>query len=146
MNQFKKLEEDHEREKKRLEKELQEKSEFQDLLEQVKPWRFVGDDLFQKAKVFIDVTSRGFRSQRLSYSKGLIIENTSSYNLIYRDSKFTCGTPLKSFDDDDMLFNNKCIPPNTAIAQFSQNYQAKHLCKYANDWGPFVYDTRGLRV
>ena len=144
-NQFKKLEEDHEREKKRLEKELQEKSEFQDLLEQVKPWRFVGEDLFQKAKDYIDVQTQGIRSLALAYSKGLIIENSSKYKLIYKESKFTCGYPLKTFDDDEMLFNNKCIPPNTAVAQFSQNYQAKHLCKYTNDQRPFVYDARGLR-
>ena len=66
----------------------------------------------------------------MSYSKGLIIENSSSYNLIYKDSKFTCGTPLKSFDDDDMLFNNKSIPPNTAIAQYSKNSQTGNGCKY----------------
>ena len=86
---------------KRLEKELQEKSEFQDLLEQVKPWRFVGEDLFQKAKDYIDVQTQGIRSLALAYSKGLIIENSSKYKLIYKESKFTCGYPLKTFDDDE---------------------------------------------
>ena len=51
-------------------------------------------------------------------SKGLIIENRSSYNLLYKDSNYTCGKPGNSFED--ILFNNKCIPPNTAIAQFWQ--------------------------
>ena len=104
----------------------------EDLLKQGNAWRFVGDGLFQKAIDYIDVQSQGFRSQSLSFSKGLIIENNSSYNLLYKDSKFTCGYPLKTFDDDEMLFNNKSIPPNTAIAQFTQNSQTGHLCKYTN--------------
>ena len=102
----------------------------QKLYGQVNPWRFAGEnqDLFEKAKEYIVVQSEGFQNQALSYSKGLIIENRSKYNLIFKDSKCTCGKPLKPFDD--VLFNNKGIPPNTAIAQYSQNHQAGNGCKY----------------
>ena len=93
-------------------------------------WRFVEGDLFQKAKEYVDAQSQVSRKQALSNSQGVIIENNSSYTLLYKESEFTCGYPLKSFDDDEMLFDNKCIPPNAAIAQFTQNSQTGSVCKY----------------
>ena len=86
--------------------------------------KFVGDDLFQNAKEYIDgQNSRGGGRVTSSCTKGIIIENVSSYDLLYKDSKFICGDPL--FEFDDLLFDNKCIHPKTAIAQFSIGRKGK---------------------